>query len=257
MQAMRAICQMTNSRSSPLLLTLRRFVRSSWEEYDSKRLARIDYGSIIWHGRGMNKILEAVRSGQGVVLLTGHFDSLYVGLMLLANQGVTVNLMSSKIVNDPRVPKAISNHFERKIAAMAAHFCPGKVLHFEDGMKHFVDALKRGEVLVIACDGPSTSANRGSVVNFLGGNHIMAAGPEFFARKACALISMYTCVRDSDGSFQVDFSEPIAPDQDGMQLAFNDLDQRIRAEPWRWWAADLYRTYQEPSADASILASKH
>lgn len=251
MAAMRAICRRADSPCSPRLLTLRRFVNSSWEEYDAQRLSRIDYGSLPWHGHGMDKVLHAVRSGRGVVLLTGHFDSLYVGLMVLASQGVRVNLMSSGIVQDPQVPKGIRAHFANKIGAMATHFHPGKVMHFEDGLKPFADALKRGEVVVAACDGPSTAVNRGTVVRFLGANHVMAAGPEFFARKAGALVSMYTCVREPDGRFRIDFSEPTLCEDGGMQLAYDRLDERIRSAPWRWWAADLYRTYATAKTESA------
>jgi len=250
--AMRAICSLTHSPRSPHLLTLRRFVTSSWEEYDAQRLARIDYAGLPWHGCGMDKVLQAVRSGRGVVLLTGHFDSLYVGLMVLARQGIRVNLMSSRIVEDPRAPKEIRAHFANKIAVMAKHFHPGKVMHFEDGLKPFADALKRGEIVVVACDGPATAGNRGTVVRFLGANYEMAAGPEFFARKAAALVSMYTCVREADGRFRLDFSEPAACEDGGMQLAFDRLDERIRAEPWRWWAADLYRGYATAKTEPAV-----
>ena len=256
-RTMRAISELTQSQSSPWLLTLRRFVRASWEEYDAQRLCRIDYKNVAWHDHGLDKILDTVQSGKGVVLLTGHFDSLYVGLMILARQGVRVNLMSSNIVDDPRVPAMISGHFGRKISAMARQFYPGKVIHFEDGMKHFVDVLKRGEVLVIACDGPPPTAGRGSVVRFLGGDYTMAIGPEFFARKTGALISMYSCVREADEQFRIDFSEPIAVDDDGLQLAFNVLDAKIRAEPWRWWAADMYQNYHVASESEKVAVSKH
>lgn len=256
-RTMRSICELTESRKWPLLLTLLRFVRASWEEYDAQRLCNIDYKTIKWHGHGLDKILETVQSGKGVVLLTGHFDSLYVGLMILAKQGVRVNLMSSNIVEDARVPTIIRDYFARKISAMAKQFHPGKVIHFEDGMKHFIDVLKRGELLVIACDGPPPTAGRGSVVRFLGGNYVMAIGPEFFAKKTGALISMYSCVRETDERYRIDFSEPIAPDDDGLQLAFNELDTKIRAEPWRWWAADMYQNYHVANESERVAVSKH
>lgn len=246
--AMREICRQSGAFRSPRLLTLRRFVTCSWEEYDAHRLARIDYARLPWHGDGMDKVLHAVRSGRGVVLLTGHFDSLYVGLMILARKGVRVNLMSSRIVEGEQVPKDIRAHFATKIGAMARQFQPGRVMHFENGLKPFADALDRGEIVVAACDAPSTAPRRGTVVRFLGADHVMAPGPEFFARKAGALVSMYTCVRESDGSFRIDFSEPTPCEDGGMQRAYDRLDERIRAEPWRWWAADLYRAYPKAAA---------
>jgi lauroyl/myristoyl acyltransferase len=230
-------------------LTLKRFVRVSWEEYDAQRLPFFDISSVQWHGHGMERIQKTIKSGKGVVLLTGHFDSLYIGLMILAKQGVIVNLMSSKIVEDVRIPKSIQNLFKRKISAMSDQFSPGRVIHFENGMKPFVDVLKRAEVLVIACDGPATDGGRGSLVRFLGGDYFMSFGPKFFAQQTGALISMYTCIREDDQHFRIDFSEPTAIEENGLQLAFDVLDKKIRAEPWRWWASDMFQNYKMPSTD--------
>lgn len=245
--AMRAIVAMTGSRRPAWWLTWRRFVCASWEEYDALRLSRMDWDSVHWSGSGLADIQRACAAGIGVVVLTGHFDSLYMGLMRLSRAGVRVNLMSSSIFDDPRVPRSIQRHFRRKSAAMSAQFAPGRVLNFENGAKHFVDALRRGEVLVIACDGPSVAAQRASVVTFLGGQQAMAAGPEFFARKGRSLVSMYTCWRESGDCFRMDFSPPLSFKEDGLQRAFDRLDAEIRAQPWRWWAADLYRAYAPPA----------
>lgn len=240
LQAMRAISQLTDSKRSPLALTLHRYICASWEEYDAQRLSRIDYSTIAWHSSGMDSILSTVHAGRGVVLLTGHFDSLYVGLMLLAKHGATVNLMSSSIIDDARVPAKIQKHFARKIDAMAARFSPGKVMHVEDGIRSFITALRRGEVVVIACDGPATATGRKSVVRFLGGDYLMTGGPEFLAKKSSALVSMFVCNRERDGQFRIDFSPPKSLEDGGLQQAYDYLDTRIRAEPWRWWAADQW-----------------
>ncbi len=244
LQAMRDIAKL-NGAGSPRWWTLRRFVCASREECDALRLQSTDFDRMKWKAQGLNKVVEATRNGQGVVLLTGHFDSLYMGLMVLAKQGVVVNLMSSKIMEDERVPTQIRNLFASKIGAMDQQFAPGRVLHFEDGMKPFIDGLKRGEVLVIACDAPSVTPGRASAVDFLGRRFLMAPGPEFFATKTQALVSFYSCVQQDDLSFEIECSALHSLADGGLQKAFDCLDMKIRKAPWRWWAADLYRTFPE------------
>ena len=243
LMAMRHIAHL-NGKGKPIRWTLGRYMTVSREEYDALRLGRVDLDQLAWTGKGLDQIVKANREGRGVVLLTAHFDSLYMGLMVLARQGLTVNLMSSKITEDERVPLPIRRFFSNKISAMGTQFSPGRVLHFEDGMKSLANALKRGEVLVIACDAPSVNPARSSTVNFLGHQFFMAPGPEFFARTTNSLVSAYCCAQSDAGVYEIECSQPLALEDDGLQKAFDCLEARIRAQPWRWWAADLYRTYQ-------------
>ena len=253
LQAMREIAKLRGN-GWPRWWTLRRFVCASREECDALRLATTNFNQLAWTGRGLDDVVTATRRGQGVVLLTGHFDSLYMGLMVLAKHGVIVNLMSSKIMEDERVPPSIRDLFARKIGTMAQQFSPGRVLHFEDGMKPFIDALKQGEVLVIACDAPSVTEGRASTVDFLGRRFLMAPGPEFFARKTQALVSLYSCVQKGDLSFEIECSPLLSLEEGGLQKAFDCLDVKIRKEPWRWWAADLYRTFPEAASNEQRTA---
>ena len=252
-QAMQEIAKLRGN-GSPRWWTLRRFVCASREECDALRLASTDVSQLAWTAQGLDDVVAATRQGRGVVLLTGHFDSLYMGLMVMASSGVTVNLMSSKIMEDERVPVPIRDLFARKIAAMAKQFAPGRVLHFEDGMKPFIDGLKRGEVLVIACDAPSVTEGRASAVDFLGRRFLMAPGPEFFTQKTQALVSLYSCVQKSDLSFEIECSPLHSIEEGGLQKAFDCLDVKIRREPWRWWAADLYRTFTEAASNEHTTA---
>lgn len=255
--AMQEIHRQSGSYASASLATWGRFVCSSKEEYDAQRLGRMNFEAVKWESEGLDAIISATRAGRGVVLMTGHFDSLYVGLVLLARQGVRVNLMSSKVMGDPRVPAPIQKFFRNKTDALVRELDPGQVLSFEDGMHTFVKALRRGEVVVIACDGPTTTSKHGSAVRFLGNNYVMAPGPEFLARAADADISMYACVRQANGAFRLGFSTPLSVSNGGVQRAFDCLNEKILRHPQCWWAADLYRTYQVGTLEEDIATLHH
>lgn len=227
----------------PRRLTLRRFVCMSREEVEAARLTHLDRKTIQARITGLEPLLQARDKRQGVVLMTAHFDSLYVGLAALAEAGLTVNLMSTKLTDDAMVPPAISRHFATKAVALNRLLAPGRVTHFEDSMRFFVSALRRGEIVVIACDGPSTSQDRSQPVDFLGAQRRMASGPQFLARAGHAPLALYTCQEGPGGHFTVEVTEPTPLEEGGLQRAYTALERRLLAHPWQWWAADLYRTY--------------
>ena len=94
-------------------LTRQRFICTSREELDSWRLKRIDYARLPHHIAGLEHLLTARDQGVGVILAKAHSDSLYIGLALLARAGLTVNLMGTKVIFDPRVPPGIKKHYEQ------------------------------------------------------------------------------------------------------------------------------------------------
>jgi len=239
---------------SAALRTLQRFCYCSWEEYDAERLARGDVADISGRLEGVDDLLAAARAGRGVVLLMAHFDSFCVGLVLLSRLGLTINLMSSDIVNHPRVPRPISRYFTRKYEGMSSLFSPGRVVHHEGNLRFFLAALTRGEIVVIACDGTG-KPGRNTVVDFLGASRAMARGPEFLARETDALVASYVCRRSDKNTFELAVSplHPVAAG--GIQKAYDFLDDRIRAEPERWWASDLCLHYLSPASGSSAPAN--
>lgn len=230
-------------RPSARALSWRRYLCASREEVDCWRLHRLNYDRVPHHIEGLEGLQQAQREGRGVVLLTAHFDSLYIGLVLLAHAGVRVNLMGTRITSDPRVPPAITRHYDHKIDTLNRLLAPGRVVRFEDGMRFFVRALQQGEAVVIACDGVGTASERPNAVRFLGEHRLMASGPKFLAQQTRALVALYSCHEDRHGLFRISVSEPLALEDDGMQRAYDVLEQRLLAMPWRWWAADQMRNY--------------
>lgn len=252
--AMRQLTQLTGSGRSARLLTLQRYGCAAREEVDSWRLPHIDFARLPHRITGLEPLLEAQARGQGVVLLTAHFDSLYIGLALLARAGVRAHLMATGITEDPRVPPAITQHFVRKAQALDRLLAPGKVVQFEGNLRFFLRALRQGDAVVIACDGVSTSADRADPVQFLGARHLMATGPQYLAEATGSPLALFSCHEDEHGIFQVNVSAPVALDAGGLQRAFTLLEQQLLKSPWRWWGADQMRTYIQAALPGASAA---
>lgn len=244
-EAMQHVARLADSRQSVHWLTLRRYVCTSREEVDSWRLPHINYARLPHRITGLEPLLAAQERGQGVVLLTAHFDSLYIGLALLARAGLRVNLMATRITEDPRVPPAITQHYVRKARALNHLLSPGKVVQFEGNLRFFLRALRQGDTVVIACDGVSTSADRADPVQFLGAQHLMASGPQYLAETTHSPLALFSCHEDAQGVFQVQLSAPVALAEGGLQRAYALLEGQIMASPWRWWGADQMRSYTQ------------
>jgi hypothetical protein len=243
LDAMRALAALAGSGQSPVWLTLKRYVCASREEVDCWRLHRLDYARVPHSIEGLEGLLQARARGQGVVLLTAHFDSLYVGLALLARAGARIHLMATRLTSDPQVPPTITQHFDHKIGTLDKLLAPARVARFEDGLRFFVRALQGGDAVMMACDGVGTSTDRPQPVRFLGAQRLMASGPEFLAAKAGALVALFSCYQDSRGVWRISVSDPVALEDGGMQRAYALLEEQLLAAPWRWWAADQMRNY--------------
>ena len=224
-------------------LTRQRFICTSREELDSWRLKRIDYARLPHHIAGLEHLLTARDQGVGVILAKAHSDSLYIGLALLARAGLTVNLMGTKVIFDSRVPPGIKKHYEQKAEALNYLLAPGKLVFIEDSISFFVKALRRGEIVVIASDGPSSSPDRATPVNFLGEQLLMSSGLEFLAHMTNSPISFYECHEQDHQHFQLRISKPLYLKEGGLQQSYYEMEQSLKANPGRWWAADQYANY--------------
>ena len=172
-----------------------------------------------------------------------HSDSLYIGLALLARAGLTVNLMGTRVIFDPRVPSAIYNHYLQKSNAINQILAPGRLVFIEDGILFFVKALRRGEIVVIASDGPSSTPERATPVQFLGELLMMSSGLEFLARTTQSPIAFYDCQEKPGQQFDIHISQPLLLENDGLQQSYREMEKSLMAHPGSWWAADQYVNY--------------
>jgi 2-polyprenyl-3-methyl-5-hydroxy-6-metoxy-1,4-benzoquinol methylase len=200
------------------------------------------------------------RSGRGLVLLTPHFDSFFIGVGFLARSGARINLMTSSVTHDPRVHPAVQAHFERKYRGLEAYLNGGKLLDMEDGARPFYEMLKRGETLVILADAPNVAGAPGLETDFLG-RRSLAGGAVRMARQTGSDLGGFVCYRERDGEYRVRLG-PVAAaaDADTADRVYRFLSDAIRSNPERWWAVDLLPAMplapsmqQSSSADFDVL----
>jgi hypothetical protein len=91
-----------------------RFLAEARDEYEARLIARGRVDELACEVTPHSGLALLRNRTRGLVLLTPHFESFFVGVAFLARAGVKVNLMSSAVTHDPRVAPEIQRHFTAK-----------------------------------------------------------------------------------------------------------------------------------------------
>lgn len=188
---------------------------------------------------GVQQLLA--KRSRGLVLLTPHFDSFYLGIAFLAQAtGGRVNSMSSAVSRDARVEPMVRQHFERKYRGLEQYLNGGQVPDMELGLRPFYRMLERNETLVVLGDAPVLPNGVSMTVDFLGAKRLIAGGALRLAERGDSDLGGYVCHYLSPGRYALEMC-PIGParDPETVQRVYRFLSQHIMAQPGLWWAADL------------------
>lgn len=201
------------------------------------------------------RLIEAAQS-RGLVLLTPHFDSFYLGIAFLAQaSGATVNAMSSAVPADPRVDAAVTNHFMRKYRGLEQALNGGQVVDMEDGLRPFFRMLQRNETLVVLADAPVLPGGARLEVPFLGGKRALAGGAQRLAQHAQAPMAAFVCRyegwREGHPRYVLNWCEA-GPAQDPATLPrlYAFMGDAILRQPGRWWAMDMLPNLSRTKGDS-------
>lgn len=197
---------------------------------------------------------------RGLLLLTPHFDSFFVGVAFAARGGAKVNLMSSAVTHDPRVDLAVQAHFSAKYRGLESWLNGGQVLDMERGIRPFYRMLERGETLVVLGDAPVLHNGVSTPVDFLGAQRLMAGGALRLAQKVDCDVGGYVCYMEQPGRYVMEWCEPgPASDPATVQRVYALFTRAILSSPGRWWASDLLPAMPPcpppppPSPDYAVL----
>lgn len=177
---------------------------------------------------------------KGLLLLTLHFESFFLGAAFLARAGATINFMSSSITHDPRVAPAVQNHFETKYRGLEHYLNGGAIVDMEDGLRPFYRMLERHETLIVMGDSPMLPNGVGMTVDFLGQYRQLAGGALRLAQRTGSDLGAYLCYHRGGGSYALDLC-PIGPADDPKTIenVYRFFTQAILANPGHWWGSDL------------------
>jgi hypothetical protein len=218
-----------------------RFVVEARDEYEARLIARQRVGELACEVDPAGGLEQLRNRTRGLVLLTPHFESFFLGVAFLARSGVKVNLMSSAVTHDPRVDPEVQRHFTAKYRGLERYLNGGQVVDLELGTRTFYRMLERKEVLVILGDAPVLPGGGAAMeVDFLGARRLLAGGPLRMAQRTHSDLGCYVCRHLGAARYQLQLG-PMGPADDASTVAgvYRFLSAAITGNPGGWWSADL------------------
>ena len=229
--------------------TAMRFVHNSREEWQGAVFGHQRLMSEIAgrsYAEGLDELLEIQKQKRGMILMTSHYDSFAMGIALLGVFGLTINGLSSNVVEDPRVHPSVMDFFHKKYSDMGNYMRGGKIVHYENNLRFFYNALQQGETVVILGDTPGIS--KSVPISFLGKTFKMPLGAWLMAKKTKSVIGAFICRHQKTGTYRIECLCPkeIDPEspENTMLPIYQFLETRIRQAPERWVAAELLPAYE-------------
>ena len=217
-----------------------RFVVEARDAFEASLIARQRVQELSCEIHPGDAATLAAERKRGLLLLTPHFDSFFLGVAFLARSGTKVNLMSSTVTQDPRIDTAVQQHFSRKYRGLEHYLNGGQVLDMEGGLRPFFRMLRAHETLVVLGDAPATHHGVAMSVDFLGLDRILAGGALRMAQSNGSDLGGYLCRYLGPGRYELVMC-PIGPADDPQTVArlYRFFSDGIQARPGLWWAADL------------------
>lgn len=223
-----------------------RFAVEAREEFEARLVAarRVPHLSCTSNPPGGEGVCNTTR--KGLLLLTMHYDSFFLGAAFLARSGARINFMASAITHDPRVDRAVQDHFEAKYRGMEHYLNGGAIVNMEEGMRPFYRMLERNDTLIVLGDSPALPNSPSMTVNFLGQNRLLAGGALRLAQRTDSDIGGYLCHHRGGGNYELEVC-PIGPadDPQTIQRIYDFFSAAILKNPGHWWAADLLPDMQQ------------
>ena len=219
---------------------VKRFVAEAQDEYDAQLVAhqRVDALACTITPNDWNSLSNP--EGGGVLMLTPHYESFFLGVAFLARSGRKVNLMSSTVTHDPRVDLAVQNHFTNKYRGLEHYLNGGKVVDMELGMRPFYRMLNAQETLVMLADAPVLPNGAGVAVDFLGQRRTIAGGALRLVAKTHSAIGAYVCQCTGPGQYEMQIYPPVPLTDSGtIDTIYQFFSKTIIQNPGGWWAVDL------------------
>ena len=217
-----------------------RFVVEAREEFEARLVGAGRVDALTCEFEPDQAAIMGLERSRGLVLLTPHFDSFFLGVAFLARGGAKVNLMSSAVTQQSGVDPAVTRHFAQKYRGLERYLNGGKVLDMEAGLRPFYRLLERGETLVVLGDAPVLPDGVSAQVDFLGASRLVAGGALRMAQRTGSDIGAYVCSQLAQNHYTLQLG-PIGPSDDSKSIdaVYQFLGAAIEASPGRWWGADL------------------
>ena len=209
-------------------------------ELFSPKDMRVIAANASFEGQGVAALDDALRTGRGVICVSGHFGNYDVSRSALIQRGFDVGSLYRPMNN-----RLFNARYEQSISSVGGSMFPRGRRGFAQMVKH----LRDGNLLALLVD---QHMDRGARLTFFGQPAYTAASAAQMALKYDAIFVPVYAIRHADGiNFTVEVEAPIPhTDENTMMQAANDsLEAQVRRHPEQWlWT---HRRWKEDRAVGS------
>lgn len=215
---------------------------------------------------GLDKVEEALASGRGVMMVSGHLGPFTSAAVALGLQGYPLNYMAHSSPSDPAFTPAFRRYARMKISWMeklgGAKFLLTPVgdrdrSSAEAGLA-LLSRLRSNQIVAFAVDVPPQHFSHVDEVEFLGRKARFPSGfLELVYRSGARLLPFFS-VWDQDGrvrEIRVESPVELTGDRgDDLQLCVDRLSRQIETSPEQWFHWDSLGHFWAPTEKSSHRA---
>lgn len=204
--------------------------------YELFRLSRLSLEQVAQLTRleGREHMEQALAQGKGVVVVTAHLGNLDIAGQIPLVYGVPMTIVAGRTR-----PERLFAYISKKRARLGLQLIPS-----DESMLGLFRALKRGELIALACD--RDFIGNGRVVEFFGSPTRLPDGPVRIALRTGAAVLPAFVTRLPGDRFVVNIEptvliprtgDPEADVANGMRMILAILERRIGEHPEQWLVA--------------------
>lgn len=208
-----------------------------------KRLGRAGGPTVDVEGAEFARALAS--QGRGFILVLNHYDRLLTAPVALARAGISTNVLTMPVLDNPELSAAQRRFLLRKIDGYT-QVTGGKWHTTSDGLRPVHESLRAGQGWVILADAWRPEFGRLRANPFLGGSLHLPTGIERLAQSTgVPLLHAATYSQRADHLKVVVEPLPESPRQ-AIDTVIQHLERDVAARPWAWWQWGLWDQMWEP-----------
>lgn len=194
---------------------------------------------------GLEHAQALVRKGQGFILVLNHYDRLLAAPVALARHGISLNVLTMPVLDNPELGSSLRRFLLRKIQTFT-DATRGQWRTTTQGLRPVHESLRAGQAWVILADAWRPEFGRLRAHQFLGGELSLPTGIERLAQSTGVPLLHAATYTDSPARLRVDVAqlaeEPVHAIDQVIQRLASDVERR----PWAWWHWGLWEQMWSP-----------
>jgi lauroyl/myristoyl acyltransferase len=177
---------------------------------------------------------DAQSQGKGVILIISHFGRFFMLGPGLKLSGIEFGMLTTTVDETNPHYDAVDRWYIAKKLFNTQLFSQGSWFTTADSPRKTYQALKQGEIMLIAMDGIETNSSNRFHFPFLGGTLTLPEGIVRIAQKTGAKM-VFGHAMEVGRTVHINiFALPDDP-YNALQQSVQQLEQDVIAYPWQWW----------------------